>query len=225
MDNRYIRNIPTISESQQAMLNAKTVLVLGCGGLGGYVIEYLARMGVGHIIVFDGDVFKDSNLNRQLMCTTDNIGSNKATEAAIRIALVNPDVEITAIDEFYSDEKYSDLLKSADLVIDALDSVKDRLTLEEICTKANLSIVHGAVNGWTLQAGVIPPGSDILHTLYVTNDNYIASESCLCPTPACCAAIQVSEAVKLLTEEEPTLSGKILFMNLQTMDSNIIQMK
>ena len=67
MDERYSRNLPAVSEEEQAVLARRRVLVAGCGGLGGYLIEYLARMGVGEITAVDGDLFEPSNLNRQLL--------------------------------------------------------------------------------------------------------------------------------------------------------------
>ena len=84
MDLRYSRNIPAISPEEQAALKDKKVLVLGCGGLGGYIIENLLRMGVGAITAVDGDSFDESNLNRQLLAAEKTLGINKAIAAAQR---------------------------------------------------------------------------------------------------------------------------------------------
>ena len=81
---RYDRNRNSLSEQQQKRLADAKVLVLGCGGVGGYVIEYLARIGVGHIAAADGDVFQAPNLNRQLLSTERNIGQKKAAAAQER---------------------------------------------------------------------------------------------------------------------------------------------
>ena len=82
MYHRYIRKIPALSEAECAAFQGKTVAVIGCGGLGGYLIEYLARIGVGSIRCVDGDVFEENNLNRQLLSTPVLLGTSKVTAAA-----------------------------------------------------------------------------------------------------------------------------------------------
>lgn len=216
------------------MLRDRSVLVVGCGGLGGYAIEYLARLGVGHITAVDGDVFSESNLNRQLLSTTDNIGRSKASEASARVSAIDPKIRFNAVAEFLSEENAAKLLQGIDIVIDALDNVGSRLVLEDACEAAGITIVHGAVQGWNLQAAVVAPGSRTLHKLYKADSQASRaqsdsaetpeSKSCLCPTPACCAAIQVAEALKLLLGRESTLTGNMLFMDLQTMESYTIPM-
>ncbi len=224
-----MRNIPAISEDEQKMLQNKKVAVIGCGGLGGYAIEYLARLGIGHIIAVDGDTFCESNLNRQLLSTTDTLGRSKAEAAAARVLAINPEIEAIAVNEFLTKDNAVGLVSRVNLVIDALDNVASRLILEDACEHANLPLVHGAVQGWNLQVTVATPGSRTLHTLYKAdsgsnddNRNHsdsLESKTCLCPTPACCAAIQAAEALKLLLGRESTLVGNMLFMDLQTMES------
>ena len=86
--NRYLRNKNLISHEEQVKLSQMKVAVLGCGGLGGYVIEMLARLGVGKLILVDFDTFDESNLNRQLISTEKNLGSSKVEEAIKRIKLI-----------------------------------------------------------------------------------------------------------------------------------------
>ena len=100
MKERYIRNIPAVSEEEQAALSGKRVLVVGCGGLGGCLIEHLARMGVGEITAVDGDAFEPSNLNRQLLSTQDLLGTGKALAAQARARAVNPEVTVRAVEAF-----------------------------------------------------------------------------------------------------------------------------
>ena len=87
---RYLRNHDAISQTDQAILAEKHVLVVGCGGLGGMVIECLARIGLGHLRVVDGDVFDETNLNRQLLSSTMNLGRPKTLAAQQRVMAVNP---------------------------------------------------------------------------------------------------------------------------------------
>ena len=227
MTERYTRNMPAITADEQTVLKNKKVLVVGCGGLGGYAIEYLARIGVGCIVAVDGDVFCESNLNRQLYSTMQNLGISKSAEAAARVAAINPEIEVQAVNEFFSRDNAATLLKGIDVVIDALDNVEARLMLEDACEDAGIPMVHGAVQGWNLQATVVQPGSKTLHDLYKSGAHNASEQdpdtkTCLCPTPACCASIQIAEALKLLLGRESSLSGRMLFMDLQTAESYLI---
>ena len=96
MEERYIRNLGALTEKECTLLHTKTVFVAGCGGLGGYLIEMLLRLGVGTIRAADGDTFEASNMNRQLLSSPSSLGQPKAEAAAARAALVNPDVRFVA---------------------------------------------------------------------------------------------------------------------------------
>lgn len=222
----YKRNIPAISEDEQRQLNKSSVLIVGCGGLGGYIAEYLTRLGIGKLTLVDGDVFQETNLNRQLMSNTSNIGKSKTDECKIHLNLVNPNVEIRAIKAFFDENNADELLTDIDLVIDALDSPSARLVLEDACEKANLTIIHGAVQGWTMQVAIAEPGKKVLHSLYKSKSSKETAEAktCLCPTPACCASIQVAEAIKLLIGIKSDLIGKLFFMDLKSCDSYSIDL-
>ena len=93
---RYSRNMEMLTLEENISLRSKKIAVIGCGGLGGYIIEMLARLGVGTLAVADGDVFEESNLNRQLLSDTGVIGKNKALQAKIRISTINPDTDVVA---------------------------------------------------------------------------------------------------------------------------------
>ena len=229
MEERYTRNIPSISEADQTMLADRTVLVAGCGGLGGNIIELLARIGVGCIVVADGDEFSESNLNRQLLSTTENIGLSKVAAAVERVSLINPDVEVIAHYDFITAENAADLVSGVNLVIDALDNVSSRLILEDACAEAGVPLVHGAIHGWNLQVGVSMPGSGLLHEIYKADDiGDVSGDSenvrsdlaatCLAMTPSCCASIQIAQAIQLLIGEVPELAGKMLFIDMKTME-------
>ena len=110
MEERYSRNVPAISAEEQAALAEKRVLIAGCGGLGGNLLEHLARLGVGHITAVDGDVFEASNLNRQLLSTPALLGYGKAAAARQRAGQVNPAVSVTAAAEFLTEERSGEVL-------------------------------------------------------------------------------------------------------------------
>jgi len=213
MEPRYLRNVPSISHEEQALLKQKKVIVLGCGGLGGYLIEALLRMGIGSITAVDGDVFEESNLNRQLLSTTENLGRNKALSAAEHAALVNPGIEFHAVTEFLSETNAQSLISGQDLVLDALDNIPSRLIVEDTCRTLGIPIIHGAVNGWMLQAAVVMPASGLLHTLYAEACEP-AEKSTLPMSAQLCAAIQCAEAIKLLCGREVSLKNKLLMGDL-----------
>ena len=222
MENRYLRNLPAIQEREQEELKTKHVCVLGCGGLGGYIIEYLVRIGVGRITAFDGDVFDETNLNRQILATEKTIGESKALCAKIRAEAINADIAFTAIDKYF-DENDASVLENCDVVIDALDAPDARITLEKVCAKLGKTIVHGAIAGNSVQVCVVPPGSGILENLYKNAGE--TPKTSLSFTPPYCASIQCAEAIKILLGKEPALSGKLLISDMDSFETEIITLK
>ncbi len=219
---RYIRNEKMLSKEENLKLRTKTVAVIGCGGLGGYVIEMLGRLGVGTLKVADKDIFEESNLNRQLLSDTKNIGQNKAEIALERMKLVNPDIKVVSYIINFDSSSGEEILQNCDLVIDALDSISSRLTLEVYCEKMNIPLVHGAITGWYGQISTIFPGDRTLNKFYnnkLEKENILGNPSF---TPALVGAIQVSEALKLLIGRGSVLKNKIMFINLYDNDIEII---
>ena len=101
---RYVRDMKTMSKEENDNLKNFKVCVIGCGGTGGYVIEMFGRIGIGNITAVDGDVFKKSNLNRQILSSTSNMGLSKALEAKSRMEKVNPLIEVTALEKMLTEE-------------------------------------------------------------------------------------------------------------------------
>lgn len=219
---RHSRNIPALSRDNMEKLAASRVLVVGCGGLGGNIIEYLARAGIGSITAVDGDVFEESNLNRQILSTSDNIGQKKALAAAERVKAIDPSVNVTPVCEFLTKENASVLMSDADLVVDALDNAAARLVLEDAAAEAGLAIVHGAICGWDLQAMLVPPGSGLLHQMY-PEDYTPSSKTSLPFTPAICAAIEAASAVRYLCGLDGALDRSLLVGSLSDMSFDIIR--
>lgn len=221
MEERYTRNIPAISAEEQAVLAQKRVLVAGCGGLGGYLIEHLTRMGVGEITAVDGDRFEVSNLNRQLLSAPALLGEEKALAAAERVSKVNPAVRVTAVAAFLDESNADALLREQDLALDALDSAPARLLLADACARQGVTLVHGAVQGWSVQAAVVPPGSGLLHRLY-TGAPAQNIKTVLPFTAAFCAAVQAAQAVQLLCGRPAALSGKLLLADLEHLEFDTV---
>lgn len=222
MQARYERNIPALSEQECILLHEKKVLVAGCGGLGGYIIELLARIGVGSIVAVDGDVFDTSNLNRQLLSEMALLGASKAEAAKERIARINPDVQVQAVQTFITEENAADLISGCDAVIDALDGIPARRMLAKACSSIGVPYVYGAICGWVAQAAVSMPGDRLIERLYPENVS-ISDKSVLSFTPALCASMQSALCVKLLCGR-PVESGKLYYFDLQDMEFETIPM-
>ncbi|MGB4595967.1 MAG: HesA/MoeB/ThiF family protein [Anaerolineaceae bacterium] len=216
IDERYQRNRTTISDAEQEELARKRVLVVGCGGLGGYVIECLARVGVGYLRIVDGDVFEVSNLNRQLLSSEMNLGKPKVLAAKHRVMAINNLVKVEVFKQRLNEENASGLLEGCDVVVDALDNIPDRLTLQKAAKEAGVVLVHGAVAGWWGQLCVVRPGENLLNNLYGESHEERGAEAKLGTpsfTPAIIGAMEVVETVKLLLGK-PGLKGELLLVDL-----------
>lgn len=212
---RYERN-RIFSPAEQELLAEKKVAVIGCGGLGGYLIEMLGRLGVGYIVAIDGDGFDETNLNRQLFCNENSIGSSKAIAAGLHMAVVNSEVDVISVCENLTEENAARHLAGCDLVLDGLDSVGSKLMLQRICRKLDLPMVHGAVGGWFGQVTTIFPGNDTLSMIYEDGCEVSQEEGNVSFTPAVVAGIQAAEAAKVLLGYEDVLQRKMLFIDLYT---------
>lgn len=197
MERRYERNCPALTEAECLALREKRVLVVGCGGLGGHIIDQLTRIGIGFLRVVDGDVFEATNLNRQLLSNVSLLGTSKAKAAQSHIAQVNPDVQVDAVAVFLSEDNAEQLLKGCDIVLDALDNIPSRKVLSRACAKAGIPYIYGAIQGWGAQAGVSMPGDHLIEKLF-PEDVVINDKSVLSFAPAMCASLQVSLCTKLL---------------------------
>lgn len=212
MEARYERNVPALSEAECGTLRKKRVLIVGCGGLGGHLVDMLSRIGIGSLRVVDGDVFEPSNLNRQLLSEVPLLGVSKAKAAANRVRRVNPDVEIEAAEAFMTNANARHLLTGCDVVLDALDNIESRRILAAACSEAGIPCVYGAVSGWVAQAAISMPGDCMIERLY-PEGSVLKSKSVLSFTPALCAAMQVSLCVKLLVGR-PVETGTLYYFDL-----------
>ncbi len=222
---RYKRNIPSITQEDQKRLKKKTVAVAGCGGLGGYVIEALARLGVGNLRLIDADSFSESNLNRQLYATEKNLGKGKANAAKKRIKKINSGVKAEAVKELITKENANELLSGCDLCIDALDNIEGRLVLEEACSKLGIYLIHGAIEGWNAQISCVAPGAGTIHKLYGQLDlkDEKPAPSVLSFTAGFAASLEAAEAVKVLTGYGEKSENRLLIADLKIGDFEYVQ--
>jgi molybdopterin/thiamine biosynthesis adenylyltransferase len=208
----YQRNTGTIGIDGQLKLLRTCVGVCGLGGLGGYVVELLARFGVGHLILADGEVFEESNLNRQTLCTEADLGHSKTESAAARVSAINSSLSVTTHRGFIKAGDVATVFEDAALVIDALDTVSSRLALEEGCMKLGIPLVHGAIAGSSGQAMTILPGDPGLKAIYASGeDRGIETLEGNPPTTAAMvASIQAQEAIKIICGGDLLREGFLL---------------
>jgi molybdopterin/thiamine biosynthesis adenylyltransferase len=223
---RYLRNFKALSTKDQQALAKSKVLIVGAGGLGGYISESLARTGVGQIIIADGDVFEESNLNRQVLSTQETLGTPKVHAAKRRIQSINPFVKCQVIPEFLDESSLPPLLSKVDLVIDALGGIGFRQVLLEHTVNSGLTLISGAVAGWTGFAATITPGHKGPVDFWLGQESQSAEIElgCLAPIVSLIASIQCAEAINILTQRKANLVGKIFFIDLKTMTSEIFDL-
>lgn len=222
MEPRYQRNIPALTEAECNALRTKRVLVVGCGGLGGHILDQLARIGVGFIRAVDGDVFDPSNLNRQLLSQVPLLGFGKANAAAAHIARVNPEVAVEAVEGFLTAENAPELIAGCDIVMDALDNIPSRKALAAACAEAGIPYVYGAIQGWVAQAAVSMPGDQLIEKLF-SQDVELRDKSVLSFTPALCASMQTALCVKLMVGRSVS-TGTIYYFDLLNQEFETIPM-
>lgn len=213
---RYLRNHDALTLEQQGRLLAARVALVGLGGLGGSVLEALVRAGVGSVLAADGDVFEESNLNRQALCTLENLGRSKAQAALERARLLNPAVELRVASLFLDYAGMFELCRQTDLAVDALGGLIDRPALRQAASEAGIPLVSAAVAGWTGYVAVIPPGGVGPDQFFL---NAAASAEHAIGTPAptvyLAASLQSSQTLRLLCGQESLpVQTKALFFDL-----------
>jgi molybdopterin-synthase adenylyltransferase len=208
---RTIRN--GLAPADQKTLQQATVSIIGCGGLGGRCAELLVRLGIGSFILTDPDIFTSSNLNRQIFCTPDTLGLEKAAVVAHELQKINPQANV----RFHVQSFTEDSIQDADLVIDGLDSAKDRLHLAKICRARAIPLIHGAVKQWYGQTGVDHEASPLIDTLYANTETDSAPKV-LPMTVALIAAMQTAEACKYILQKHSPLQNGWLQCDLLSCD-------
>ena len=218
---RYQRNMHSISCEQQLRLFCSRVAVVGCGGLGGYVIEELSRLGIGNIVAIDPDVFAEHNLNRQLLSSLYNIGKPKVDEAVQRIKTINPAVVVTPVQTAFSQENGHKLFQGADVVVDGLDSIMARLELAEICTELEIPLVHGSIGGFFGQLVTQLPGDGTIQKIYHDRKEGKGVEEHLgnpAFMPAVVASMEVAEVCKIILGYGNLMRWHALIIDLMHME-------
>ncbi|MBE6464147.1 MAG: HesA/MoeB/ThiF family protein [Eggerthellaceae bacterium] len=216
LKHRYDRNMQALSIEECAVLAGKRVAIVGCGGLGGLVIEALARIGVGYLRVVDGDVFEESNLNRQLLSTETVLGREKAIVAAEHVNEINSEVSVESCVTYLTEANATELLAGVDCVIDCLDNFEARFWAAHACQQLGIPIVYGAIAGWFGQTCTVYPGDVSFPTIY--GDTKRESQHKLLGnlpfTAYVISAIQAAECVKVLLDRPGQIRNRLLMVDL-----------
>jgi len=214
----YLRNIGAIGLDGQIKLLQSSVAVVGAGGLGGTIIQLLARHGIGHIIVIDNDRFAEEDLNRQSLSTEEDLGEHKAIIAARRVRQINSAITVTPYVGKLTRRNAHKLFKDAKVVVDGLDNLPSRFAVEEACRDLGIPFVYGTIAGFSGQLMTIFPGDVGLSSIYGPSDSLpergvevrIGTPSA---TPAMIAAWQVQEVIKVITGIGKPLRNRLLILD------------
>jgi molybdopterin/thiamine biosynthesis adenylyltransferase len=213
---RYLRNLNTLSKADQIALLQAEVVLMGVGGLGGYLLEMLCRLGVGRIVIVDGDIFEESNLNRQLLGTEKSVGLEKVRAAKDKMSYVNSAVEVQAIERFLDEKELIGLLQDKDLVLDALGGLAVRKVLLFAAQSAGLPLISGFVAGATGCVSTVFPGDKGLLSIWEGQQGAEEALGCLAYTVSAIASMQCAEAVNLLCgQKRARLQQKMAVCDLQ----------
>lgn len=221
---RYKRNILLDGvgpEGQERLLRAK-VLVVGGGGLGSPVAYYLAAAGVGHIGVVDGDQVDLSNLQRQILHFTTDLGRPKIESAREKLTTLNPDVKVTGIPRRLDGTNYRDIIAGYDLVVDGTDNFEVRFLINRACVEQGKPYIFGGVLAYTGQLMTILPGRGPCLACIFRDVPPRGAPSCselgvLGTVPGVIGTLEASEAVKVILGIGEPLMGRLLTCDVLSM--------
>ena len=219
---RYQRNFSTLDMFALSRLLQSKAVVVGLGGLGGTVTELLARANVGHLVLVDGDVFEDHNLNRQLLCTLDRLGTSKAKAAADRVATINSAIEAEYHETPMSESNCFGIINDSQVVIDCLDNIPARFMVQEAARQKKIPMVSGAVAGLAGHVTTIFPEDKGLELIFGSRENARESPKgietilgCLPQIVSLIATLESAEAIKiLLGQTDQVLRNRLLLVDI-----------
>jgi len=229
---RYQRQliIPGLGTDGQLRLKTAKVIVIGAGGLGSPVLMYLAAAGVGRIGIVDSDEVSTSNLQRQILYTSDDITKSKAETAAGRLSLMNPHVELTAYPVRFTAENAASLLAGYDIAVDCSDNYSTRYILSDATIRAGIPMVYGAVREFMGQVSVFnyrggPSYRDLYpEEMHLSSGEKPGPPGVAGPLPGTIGSLQACEVIKIITGTGDVLSGRLLQADLINLRIDIISL-
>ncbi len=220
-ETRYLRQLilPDFGAAAQQRIKNSKVFVAGAGGLGGPASIYLAAAGVGHLVIVDRDRVELSNLNRQILHSTNDIDVPKADSALQTLSELNPDIIIETHHVSIDDSSISELAKDATIIVDCLDNIPTRMVLNRYSLSTNTPIVHAGIDCWTAQLTVLqPPFTPCINCLFEDVPEDGKPKPVLGAVAGVMGTMQALETLKFLSGNTTVLQNKLLFFDAQNMD-------
>ena len=230
---RYARQLSLsgFGVAAQEKLQRGRVLVIGAGGLGCPALLYLAASGVGRITILDADRVDVSNLQRQVLFTSEDAGQLKVEAAARRLRALNPCIEIVPQAQRFTRANALEQLRDCDVVVDGSDNFATRYLVNDACVIAAKPFVYGAIHGFEGQASVFNwQGGPTYRCLFPQAAQAAMAPNCseagvLGVLPGLIGTVQATEAIKLLTGIGEPLSGRLLLWDALTMRMRTLTLK
>ncbi|MCJ7444417.1 MAG: HesA/MoeB/ThiF family protein [Methanotrichaceae archaeon] len=207
---RYSRQIRLFDEGGQEKLKRTTVFIAGAGGLGSVVSIYMAAAGFGKIRIVDCDTVEPSNLNRQILHWSCDVGRMKAESAEETLLGINPDIKVEALRDTIAKESIERLLEGCDLIMDALDNFKTRYLLNKAALKKGIPLIHGAICGFQGQVATIVPGRSACLRCIFPQAAPPRIFPALGSTCGIIGSVQVTEAIKYVIAAGQLLENRLL---------------
>ncbi len=216
-------------EGQERLLNSK-VLIVGAGGLGAPVALYLAAAGVGTLGIIDGDVVDMSNLQRQVIHFTPDVGRPKVLSAKEKIAQINPDVNVITYETLFTHENGLDLIKDYDFIVDGTDNFSAKFTINDACVLGKKPYSHGGILKFDGQTMTIVPGSACYRCVFIAPPPANAVPTCsqagvLGAIAGMLGTIQAAEVLKYLVGKGELLTNRMLIFNALSMNFRTAKFK
>jgi len=211
------------AEGQQRLLDSR-VLIIGLGGLGSSSSVYLAAAGVGHLVLVDFDEVDISNLQRQIVHATNDIGRLKVDSAKEHLLELNPEIQITTIDHKIEDTALEEQVKLATVVVDCSDNFQTRFAINEVCVRLKIPLVSGAAIRFEAQVSVFNSNhetSPCYRCLYDTEaevEQTCTANGVISPLLGIIGSIQACETMKIIMDIGETLEGKLLLLDVLHME-------
>ena len=230
---RYSRHLllSELGVDAQQRFGESHVLIVGIGGLGNPVAQFLAAAGVGTLTLIDADRVDLTNLQRQILFDTGAVGRPKVEAAAARIAAVNPEVRVVQLADRVGLAALAPLAAAADVVVDCTDNFATRHAINRACVAAEKPLVSGAAIRFDGQIAVFDardPANPCYHCLFGEGDEFeetrCATMGVFAPLVGIVGATQAAEALKLLAPAGRSLAGRLLLVDALTMESRIVKL-
>lgn len=219
---RYSRHLqlPQVGSKGQLRLKAAHALIIGCGGLGAPVSQYLAAAGVGRLTLVDGDMVELSNLQRQVTFSEQDIGLSKSVQTQQRLLTLNNDIEVSAVTQHLSVDNAETLIESADIVLDCTDNFAARYLINDVCKLKQRPWVYASIHQFSGQMALLEPHGPCFRCLFAkppVNAQNCSAAGVLGVLPGILGTLQAAEALKYLLDMPLSLASKLMMVEVADM--------